>query len=122
MPVYLWQKLPAPNATADNTINLQAGRSPSAITPADRATLAAIAQWRDDLAGSLISTVSHIKRFLAVQSACPILVLCLNGRSFARVDVSNTQRLAGRHANPGFYCQRSDFERRLILPSRAACS
>ena len=74
MPVYLWQKLPAPNATADNTINLQAGRSPSAITPADRATLAAIAQWRDDLAGSLVTT-GNVKAYeLDANSVCSISV------------------------------------------------
>jgi microcystin-dependent protein len=91
MPVYLWQKLPAPNATADNTINLQAGRSPSAITPADRATLAAIAQWRDDLAGSLVTTGTSNSYQLASNSVFDSATH-LNGQEICFVPhVSNTQ-------------------------------
>jgi microcystin-dependent protein len=59
VPVSFWSPTtPALNAQIDPTINLSSGRSPSSVTPADRAILSAIAQYRQDVAGSTVTSAS----------------------------------------------------------------
>ncbi len=56
MTEYLWSKTAATNATADSTINWAEGQAPSTVNDSARSMMAAIAKWRDDHAGSLLTT------------------------------------------------------------------
>lgn len=57
MAVYNWSKTtPANNGTADPTINFAPQMAPSAVSPSGRALMTAIAQFRDDIAGSIVTT------------------------------------------------------------------
>lgn len=51
MTTWKWSQTAATNATADATINLREGQAASTINDAVRGVMAAIAKWRDDLAG-----------------------------------------------------------------------
>lgn len=48
-----WSKTPATNATADQTINWAEGMSPSSVNDSARAMMARMAEYRDDISGSL---------------------------------------------------------------------
>lgn len=54
--VDLWSQTPASNATADPAINWAVGMAPSAVSPSARAMMAAIAKWRDDFSGLVVTT------------------------------------------------------------------
>src|SRR5260370_34148804 len=41
------------NATADNTINWAEGMAPSAVNDSARAMMARLAEWRDDVSGTI---------------------------------------------------------------------
>lgn len=51
MTLWKWSTTAATNATADATINLREGQAASTLNDAVRGAMAAIAKWRDDLAG-----------------------------------------------------------------------
>lgn len=51
MTTWKWSQTAATNATADATINLREGQAASTLNDAVRGVMAAIAKWRDDLAG-----------------------------------------------------------------------
>ena len=53
MTLYTWSKTAANNATADSTINWAEGQAPSSVNDSARATMAAIAKFRDDTNGSI---------------------------------------------------------------------
>jgi hypothetical protein len=53
MTLYTWSKIASNNATADATINWAEGQSPSSVNDSARATMAAIAKFRDDNNGSI---------------------------------------------------------------------
>jgi hypothetical protein len=53
MTLYTWSKTASSNATADATINWAEGQSPSSVNDSARATMAAVAKYRDDVNGSL---------------------------------------------------------------------
>jgi len=55
MPVFSWSQTAATNATADATINWAEGQAPSSINDSARAVMAAVAKWRDDNDGSLVT-------------------------------------------------------------------
>ncbi len=55
MPVYDWSHVNNTNATADPTINYQIGMAPSAVGASGRAMMAAVAQYRDDIAGAIVT-------------------------------------------------------------------
>lgn len=56
MPIYRWSQTAANDASADPTINWAEGQSPSSLNDSARAMMAATAQWRDDISGSLVTT------------------------------------------------------------------
>src|SRR5216684_4621601 len=53
MTLYTWSKTAPNNSTADSTINWAEGQSPSSVNDSARATMAAVAKFRDDNNGSI---------------------------------------------------------------------
>src|SRR5262245_19455024 len=54
--VYKWSTTAATNSTADATINWAEGQAPSSVNDSARAMMAAVAKWRDDMSGRLVTT------------------------------------------------------------------
>lgn len=50
-----WSQTAANNATADSTINWQEGQAPSSINDSARAVMAAVAKYRDDISGKIVT-------------------------------------------------------------------
>lgn len=55
MTVFRWSQTAASNATADSSINARENQAPSTINDAMRGMMAAVAKWRDDLSGNLVT-------------------------------------------------------------------
>ena len=53
MTVYKWSQTAASNSNADSTINWAEGQAPSSVNNSARALMAAVAKYRDDLAGKI---------------------------------------------------------------------
>ena len=53
MTLYKWSTAAANNATADSTINWAEGQAPSSVNDSARAEMAAVAKFRDDIAGAI---------------------------------------------------------------------
>jgi microcystin-dependent protein len=53
MAFWKWSRTASSNATADNTINWAEGMAPSAVNDSARAMMARIAEWRDDVSGTI---------------------------------------------------------------------
>jgi hypothetical protein len=51
-----WSQTAASNSTADATVNWAEGQAPSSVNDSARAMMAAMAKWRDDNNGSLVTT------------------------------------------------------------------
>src|SRR5438094_10672978 len=58
MTLYKWSQTAASDATADPSINGQEGQGPSSVNDSARAMMAAIAKYRDDIAGSILTSGS----------------------------------------------------------------
>lgn len=58
MTVFLWSTTAATNDDVDATINWQEGQSPASVNNSARAMMAAIAKWRADLSGNLVTAGS----------------------------------------------------------------
>lgn len=56
--LYQWSTTPASNATADTSVNWTLSMAPSAVGPSMRAMMSRIAEYRDDISGSLLTTGS----------------------------------------------------------------
>lgn len=56
--LYLWSKTAADNDDADGAINWAENQAPSSVNNSARAMMAAIANYRDDIGGALVSTGS----------------------------------------------------------------
>ena len=54
--VFSWSQTAASNNVADTTINLREGQAPSTLNDSIRAMMAAIAKFRDDIGGNLLTT------------------------------------------------------------------
>lgn len=52
MTLYKWSQTASADATIDSTINWAEGQSPSSVNDSARAMMAAIAKYRDDIAGA----------------------------------------------------------------------
>src|SRR5215475_1503057 len=55
MTLYKWSQTASADATADSTINWAEGQAPSSINDSARAMMAAMAKYRDDIAGAIVS-------------------------------------------------------------------
>lgn len=56
MTLYKWSQTASADATADSTINWAEGQSPSSVNDSARAMMAAIAKYRDDVAGAIVTS------------------------------------------------------------------
>ncbi|MGA7805598.1 phage tail protein [Bradyrhizobium sp.] len=56
MSIFNWSQTNANNGNADPSINWSPGMAPSAVSPSGRAMMAAVAKWRDDIAGAIVTT------------------------------------------------------------------
>ncbi|QIP08547.1 tail fiber protein [Bradyrhizobium symbiodeficiens] len=56
MTLYKWSQTASADATADSTINWAEGQSPASVNDSARAMMAAIAKYRDDVAGAIVSS------------------------------------------------------------------
>ncbi|MGY3234824.1 microcystin-dependent protein [Bradyrhizobium sp. USDA 4448] len=56
MTLYKWSQTASADATADSTINWAEGQSPSSVNDSARGMMAAIAKYRDDIAGAIVTT------------------------------------------------------------------
>jgi microcystin-dependent protein len=56
MTLYKWSQTASADATADSTINWAEGQSPSSVNDSARGMMAAIAKYRDDVAGAIVTT------------------------------------------------------------------
>lgn len=56
--LYKWSTTAASNATIDNTINAREGQAPSTVNDAMRGIMAAVAKWRADMSGNLVTAGS----------------------------------------------------------------
>lgn len=56
MTFYKWSQDSATNATADSSINYQEGQAPSSLNDSARAAMAALAKYRDDVTGAIVTT------------------------------------------------------------------
>jgi microcystin-dependent protein len=68
MPVYLWSQVSNSNASVDSTINWAEGQSPSSINDSARAMMAALAKYRDDISGSIVTTGTSTAYIVASNS------------------------------------------------------
>jgi microcystin-dependent protein len=68
MPVYRWSDTAAPNGNSDPNINFLENQAPSSLNDSARALMAAVAQYRDDNAGSLVTTGTSTAYILATNS------------------------------------------------------
>src|SRR5262249_31037207 len=59
MAFWSWSKTAASNATADSSINWAEGQSPSSVNDSARAMMARLAEYRDDVAGGLVTAGSR---------------------------------------------------------------
>jgi hypothetical protein len=55
MTLYHWSQTAANNATADITCPFPEGMAPSAVNDGTRGLMAAVAKFRDDIAGAIVT-------------------------------------------------------------------
>jgi microcystin-dependent protein len=53
MPFWKWSHTASANANADSTVNWAEGMAPSAVNDSARAMMARLAEWRDDVSGTI---------------------------------------------------------------------
>ena len=54
--IFKWSKTAGTNATADSSINWAEGMAPSAVNDSARAMMARVAEYRDDIAGAIVTS------------------------------------------------------------------
>ena len=80
--VYQWSQTPSSNASADPTINFREGQAPSSLNDSARAMMAALAKYRDDIAGTNVTSGSSTAYTLSTNSGYDTLAH-LNGQAIA---------------------------------------
>src|SRR5258706_1741380 len=55
MPLWRWSQTSSSNANADPTINFAEGQAPSSVNDSARALMSAVAMYRDDIAGGILT-------------------------------------------------------------------
>src|SRR5690349_19328136 len=55
MTLYKWLQASGSNANADSTVNWAEGQAPSSVNDSARAMMAAMAKYRDDIAGAIVT-------------------------------------------------------------------
>jgi microcystin-dependent protein len=55
MPFWKWSHTASSNATSDSTVNWAEGMAPSAVNDSARAMMARLAEWRDDVSGTIVT-------------------------------------------------------------------
>jgi microcystin-dependent protein len=58
MSLWKWSRTSSNNASADPSINWAEGQAPSSVNDSARATMAAVAKYRDDISGAIITSGS----------------------------------------------------------------
>jgi hypothetical protein len=87
MTVNIWSQTAATNANIDPTVNWRESQAPSTVNNSARAMMAAIAKWRDDLAGNLVTGGSSTAYTITTNQGLTPLV---DGYSvWARMDETN---------------------------------
>ncbi|MBR1142491.1 phage tail protein [Bradyrhizobium sp. AUGA SZCCT0431] len=56
MTLYKWSQIAANNATADSLVNWQEGQAPSSVNDSARQMMAAVAKYRDDVSGAIVTS------------------------------------------------------------------
>lgn len=82
MPLWSWSKTANNNSNADPTINYEIGMAPFAVGSSARSSMAAVAQYRDDIAGSIVTTGTSTAYIVASNSGFDTLAH-LNGQVLA---------------------------------------
>lgn len=58
MAFWKWSRTASSNASSDNTVNWAEGMAPSAVNDSARAMMARLAEWRDDISGTIVTAGS----------------------------------------------------------------
>ena len=58
MAFWKWSRTASSNALSDNTVNWAEGMAPSAVNDSARAMMARLAEWRDDISGTIVTAGS----------------------------------------------------------------
>ncbi len=80
--VVSWSQTAATNATADTNVNMAEGMAPSQLNDSVRALMTSVAKWRDDVAGTLLSSGSPTAITVATNQIFPSLT-AMNGQTIA---------------------------------------
>lgn len=77
-----WSQTAASNATADSTVNFAEGQAPSTLNDSNRAAMASIASFRDDISGA-ITTGGTSTAYTVTTAQAFTLLTQLNGQMIA---------------------------------------
>jgi microcystin-dependent protein len=84
MTLWKWSTSPGSNANGDSTINWAEGQAPSSVNDSARAMMAAVAKYRDDLAGT-ITTGGTATAYTAASNQVFDSLATMSGKSIAFV-------------------------------------
>src|SRR5262245_22746541 len=94
--IYDWSKTPASNSSADAAINWAEGMDPGAVNDSARQEMARIAEFRDDITGTL--TAGGSANALTVTASSGFTTLA-NGRMVAFIAASDNTAAATLNVN-----------------------
>jgi len=78
MTLYKWSQTASADATVDSTINWAEGQSPSSVNDSARAMMAAIAKYRDDVAGAIVTSGTNTAYAIASYQSFSSLAVLAN--------------------------------------------
>lgn len=84
MPFFKWSKTSASNGTADATINFSEGQPPASLNDSNRAMMAALKKWGDDISGTITTGGTNVAYTVASNSGFDSLAN-MNGAMIAFV-------------------------------------